>query len=84
MPNQLKETQERVTYIEDSTVRAAIQMYALRNGVSAGAVIREATAGYLRKIDPTGEFQRLSKSLMNKKLPSDVEVVNVPEKHSKR
>lgn len=81
MPNQLKDNQERVTYIEDSTIRTAIQMYALRNGVSAGAVIREATSDYLRKIDPTGEFRQLSKSLMDKKLPSDVEGISVPEKH---
>lgn len=59
----LREGTKRVSYIEDTATYKALDILAAAKDTNLSALIREATADYLKKNDPGGELRRISQSI---------------------
>lgn len=59
----LREGTKRVSYIEDIPTYKALDILAAAKDTNLSALIREATADYLKKNDPGGELRRISQNI---------------------
>lgn len=59
----LRDGTKRVSYIEEIPTYKALDILAAAKDTNLSAIIREATADYLAKNDPTGELRKVSDSM---------------------
>ena len=81
MPNQLKQGTRRLSYIESRETAKALDVLAAAKSTNVSALIREATAKYLKEVDRDGSIRKIANELVVQ-LPDDADeraTANLPE-----
>lgn len=81
MPNQLKQGTRRLSYIESRETAKALDVLAAAKSTNVSALIREATAKYLKEVDRDGSIRKIANDLVAQ-LPDDAgdrATANLPE-----